>query len=548
MKIRVPFLKEKNRKKSGIRTGWIVVLIAALLLCAGTAGTISAQENGDETENTGETQKEISFDDLYGLRAAVKDGSIQDIVLESLVKDPEISYYKTLADECIALEQGKVDYVLTVKEQYSYLEEAYEDITAVEQLSFPCGEVGYIFAKDENGDALRAKIDAYIGQLEECGDLETLQEYWFTAGEKETVELPSTGKNGILTLASPCQSPPFIYIQDEKVTGFEAALLDGFCREYGYGIRVETTDLGGILPAVTSGKCDLGASSLMKTAEREEEVNFSKVTVQPVYTVLMRKDDAAALTGTVNTDTGSIKSFPEKIADSFRKTFLVEGRWKMILKGCAVTLLLTLLAGAIGIFLGLQIYKIRVSKYKVLRKLTGIFNSIMGGMPMVVLLMIFYYIIFGKVDIPAFAVAVIAFGLNCSSAISEIYNTCISSIDSGQTEAALALGYSPKAAFRRFILPQAMLRAMPLIRGQLVALLKGTAIVGFISIQDLTKMGDIIRSRTYEAFFPLIAIAILYFLFAWIIRVLIGRIGLRMDPVDRRRKRLEKCREEKTYE
>ena len=158
---------------------------------------------------------------------------------------------------------------------------------------------------------------------------------------------------------------------------------------------------------------------------------------------------------------------------------------------------------------------------------------------MVVLLMILYYVVFGKSGINAIWVGVIGFSLNFAAYTSEILRSGIESIDGGQREAALALGYSENQAFYKFIFPQASVRQLPVYRGEIISLLKNTSIVGYIAIQDLTKMGDIIRSRTYEAFFPLIATAIIYFILAWIISLILNAVLLKIDPRAKRSKAKE---------
>ena len=154
---------------------------------------------------------------------------------------------------------------------------------------------------------------------------------------------------------------------------------------------------------------------------------------------------------------------------------------------------------------------------------------------MVVLLMILYYIVFSNSGLEAVWVAIIGFSLNFGAYASEIMRSGIESIDNGQREAALALGYSENQAFFRFIFPQAVVRFLPVFSQETVSLLKSTAIVGYIAIQDLTKMSDIIRSRTYEAFFPLIVTAVIYFLIAWIISVILRQILKAIDPNKRKR-------------
>ena len=110
----------------------------------------------------------------------------------------------------------------------------------------------------------------------------------------------------------------------------------------------------------------------------------------------------------------------------------------------------------------------------------------------------------------------------------------VKAVDPGQTEAAHALGYTDRMTFFQIILPQALQHFMPTYRGQVVSLLKATAVVGYIAVQDLTKMGDIVRSRTYEAFFPLIAVAVIYFLLAWILTRAVGWLIGNIDPKNRR--------------
>ena len=116
----------------------------------------------------------------------------------------------------------------------------------------------------------------------------------------------------------------------------------------------------------------------------------------------------------------------------------------------------------------------------------------------------------------------------------------MAAVDPGQLEAAYSLGYTNRKTFYRIILPQAMPHFMPAYKGEITALIKATAIVGYVMVQDLTKIGDIVRSRTYEAFFPLIAVAVIYFILAAILAFLVNRVELQMDPRRRPRKKILK--------
>jgi polar amino acid transport system substrate-binding protein len=159
---------------------------------------------------------------------------------------------------------------------------------------------------------------------------------------------------------------------------------------------------------------------------------------------------------------------------------------------------------------------------------------------MVVLLMVLYYIVFGSVSISGIAVAVIGFTLTFGSSVFSLLRMGVGTIDQGQYEASYALGYSNRRTFFRIILPQAIPHILPAYKSEIVSLIKATAIVGYIAVQDLTKMGDIVRSRTYEAFFPLIAITVIYFLLEGLLILLINRILIRTNPRRRKKKSLLK--------
>ena len=130
-------------------------------------------------------------------------------------------------------------------------------------------------------------------------------------------------------------------------------------------------------------------------------------------------------------------------------------------------------------------------------------------------------IVFSNSGLSPSIVAIIAFAMTFASSAADIYGTSLDAIPHGQTEAGLALGFTRMQTFTNIVLPQAIRRGLPLFKGQCINLLKGTSIVGYIAIQDITRAGDIIRSRTFDAFVPLLIVTILYFLLAWLLGKLI---------------------------
>jgi len=159
-----------------------------------------------------------------------------------------------------------------------------------------------------------------------------------------------------------------------------------------------------------------------------------------------------------------------------------------------------------------------------------VFISVLRGTPVLVVLMIIFYVVFASVDIDPVFVAVIAFGLNFAAYVSEMFRTGIEGVDRGQTEAGIAIGFSKVKTFIYIVLPQATRRILPVYKGEMISLVKMTSIVGYIAVQDLTKASDIIRSRTFDAFFPLIMVAVLYFLISWLLMVTIGYIERVTNP------------------
>ena len=152
------------------------------------------------------------------------------------------------------------------------------------------------------------------------------------------------------------------------------------------------------------------------------------------------------------------------------------------------------------------------------------------GMPIVVLLMILYYVVFSEVNIPGVAVSVIAFTLVFAASVFNMIKSGVAAVGTGQMEAAYSLGYTERKAFFNIMLPQVLRHAMPAFKASIKSLIKATAVVGYVAVQDLTKMGDIVRSRTYEAFFPLIAVAVIYFILAALLIWIVNKIEVRAIP------------------
>ena len=215
--------------------------------------------------------------------------------------------------------------------------------------------------------------------------------------------------------------------------------------------------------------------------------------------------------------------------NSFYRTLLFEERYKIFLKGLTNTILISVLSILLGTILGFILF-ILSRKEKTIQKITTIFIRLLQGIPITVLLLIFYYVIFGMIDINPVLVAVITFSIYFSAYAAEVMKGAYASINKNQIYSAYSMGFTKKQTLRFIILPQVLSYMIPVYKNEMVSLIKLTSIASYISIIDLTKASDIVRNRTYEAFFPLIFTAFIYFLICFLLGKLLDYADKRMNP------------------
>ena len=221
----------------------------------------------------------------------------------------------------------------------------------------------------------------------------------------------------------------------------------------------------------------------------------------------------------------------ENFTNAFYLNFISEDRWRYITDGLQTTLIITCFACLMGIVLGFIVGMIRsthdkTGKLKFLNVICQIYLTVIRGTPVVVQLLIIYFVVFGSARIDKVIVAIMAFGINSGAYVAEIFRSGIMSIDPGQMEAGRSLGFNYFQTMRYIIMPQAFKVVLPTLCNEFISLLKETSVSGYIAIQDLTKGGDIIRSRTYSAFMPLIAVALVYLTIVLIFTKLIQILDL----------------------
>ncbi len=226
-----------------------------------------------------------------------------------------------------------------------------------------------------------------------------------------------------------------------------------------------------------------------------------------------------------------------ELADRFYDNFIKDDRWQYITRGLWVTIQITVLAVLVGVVIGFLVAIIRstydkTGKLKIANFICRIYLTVIRGTPVVVQLLIIYYGIFASVNINKMIVAVIAFGINSGAYVAEIVRSGIMSIDKGQFEAGRSLGFNYAQTMIYIIIPQAFKNVLPALGNELIVLLKETSVSGYIAMEDLTKGGDIIRSRTYDAMMPLLAVALIYLTVVVFLEFLVGKLERRLRNSD----------------
>ncbi len=480
-------------------------------------------------------RSEAGADDLSQFNSAtlgVVTGSLYGGYSKEQFPNAKIKEFNNFSDVLVALKQGKVDGIMLDRPNFNSVARTDKSLKCITVPAYSV-EIGFGFQKNDGGDALQAQMNEFLAKLDSDGTTEKLIDKWYGETEpEETIALEELKANEkTLNVSIDTTRKPFVYMYKGKPVGFEIEVLYMFCKEYGYNVNISDVSFASGLAGLASEKYDLVCGGLYMTPERKESVNFSNPYMNAE--VVMAKCERSGF-----------DNFMLSIKESFEKTFVREQRWKLIVEGICTTMIISLFSVLGGTLLGFALYMAARSKKKWLSKLAKgiakVYSTIIAGTPTLVVLMLLFYVVFTSPDMSGIVVAIVGFILTFGSFVYDNLALTVSGVDNGQLEAAYALGYSRNRTFFRIILPQAMKMFVPAYSGEIVNLIKATSVVGYIAVNDLTKMGDIIRGNTYEAFFPLIAVAVIYFAITWIIAGLLGILRKKTEPKRRKNKNILK--------
>lgn len=481
------------------------------------------------TSHAAATREIRSLADLEGRICAVVTGSAVDTSLPQRQKGVRLAAFNDYPSAIEALRLGRVDAIPMDTVVVRQWVAANPDDFRI-ACSFDGNPMGYLFKR---GSELTARVNRTLAEMKRTGELKRIIDKWCSADNLAAVPAeridPSVGKAGTLRIATNAVVPPGMFMRGDEFAGFDVDILRRVAAALDMKVEFVNMEISAVVPAVESGTVTMGGGCITITAERARRVDFTDCYIDLGHSVLVRREKAPG-----RRSGGGVQAWFRSLGESFHRTFVVEGRWRMMAHGLGVTLFIAFFASLLGTLLAFPVWLCRTARNRLVRALARAYVAILQGTPVLVLLMVLYYIVFSSVDIDGVWVAVIGFALNASAYIGEALRSGIASVPDGQTEAALALGYRPCAAFLRFVLPQAARAILPVYRGELVGLLKATSVVGYIAISDLNKASDLIRSRTYESFFPILTTAFIYFVAAWLLALALDRLGRRLDPACRR--------------
>ena len=504
-----------KKRHSKPRQTWFPALCLLLILTLSGCGS---KESGSDLP-----LKVNNVDELEGKTIGVQLGTTGDTYASEYEGDEAgtvIDRFNKGNDAIQALKQDKLDAVIIDEEPAKAFINSNSELLILDE-EFADEDYAICVSKDK--PELTSKLNEALATLSANGTLEQIEKN-YTGTDDEKGNFPYIKKdvkrpNGKLIIATNATFKPYEYYENGVMTGYDIDLLQAICDELGMEPEMEDMEFDSIINAVQSGKADVGASGMTITEDRLKNIDFTDSYINAKQVIIVKNPN--------------VKMEKLSFTEKFKQNFIEDSRWQYLAKGLQNTLIITVFAAVIGIILGFIIAIIRSWHDKhgglvVADFICKAYLTVIRGTPAMVQLLIIYYVIFASVDINKIVAAFIAFGLNSAAYVAEIVRSGIMSIDNGQFEAGRSLGLNFTQTMRYIVLPQAFKNVLPALANEFIVLIKETSISGYIGLADLTKGGDIIRSITYEALLPLLAVACIYLIIVMALSAGVSRLERRL--------------------
>lgn len=445
-----------------------------------------------------------SVDDLEGKKIGVQIGTVGDTYASDYEGDEAgtvVERYSKGNDAIQSLKNGKIDCVIIDEQPAKEFVKRNPELSILDE-EFALEEYAIVIAK--GNDSLEEDVNKALAELVADGTLDMIVEHYISEEEVEGLAYISPKDldyaNGELVMATNATFPPYEYYANNSIVGIDAEMARAIADKLNKKLVIEDMEFDAIITAVQGGKADIGAAGMTVTEERLKNINFSDPYTTSKQVIIVRNGESSTVMS---------------LKDSFYQCFIEDNRYMYLLEGLRNTIVISLIAVLIGVVIGFGVAIVRAThdktgSMKILNAVCHVYLTIIRGTPAMIQLLIIYYVIFASANISKVAVAALAFGINSGAYVAEILRGGIMSLDQGQFEGARSLGLTHAQTMRYVILPQTFKNTLPSLANEFIVLIKETAISGYIGLQDLTMAGNIIRSNTYQAFLPLITVAVVY--------------------------------------
>ena len=494
-----------------------------LFICLFVVGLVALA--GCKAGRTDKSDRFIrSADDIDGHTIAVILGTAQEKYAEEHFTKSKILSFNSFADSVDAILAGRADLTLISEELAADLLKTKPELAA---LSVPVYQYHAGIALRKGNTSLLHEWNRFLKQIRDDGTFETMSQRWSSSADSSQQFIPpleNLEDQGTIVVGTDFTlgRPRAYYDAQQRPIGLEYELSVRFAAHLGKKLQVKDISGGGMIQALQAGKIDCAVTGLIITEERLKQVDFSDPYFDDSMLAVARKELIEILPGseTEKNTAETVSVFQRAktwFVNAVESNLIRENRYLLILEGLWTTLLISIGAMILGTGIGACFCMMLLSRRVFLRGAAKTYIALMWGTPSLVILMIFYYVFFASVSIDPVSVAILAFGMNIGANLANIMCAGVKSVDPCQIEAGRAMGMTAFQAFRWITFPQATSIALPMYQSAFTTLLRGTSVVGYIAIRDLTKSGDLIRSRTFDATFPLLIVAILYLLLSFLI-------------------------------
>lgn len=483
----------------------LVLSIYILFLCA------KAKNKNDKEINS---ILELNDDNIT---IGVGTGSHSQVLAEKELSKAKILYFNSESLGYNAVKNGQIDsFVFDRVPLQKAINAGLKGVKILDDNLEEATQVAVGLPKKPKIKNLKEMVNQYIKELKDEGTLDDMYNRWvyqeideipyMTEVENPTKEL-IVGTTGLV--------PPYTFYKGNEICGYDAELAERLAKKFNAKLTFKVYDYDGIIAALVTNDIDIACANLNITKERAESIDYSDVLYENYVTALVKD---------YSENEHFLSRFFENVYSGFEKTFIRENRYKLFFDGILCTLRITILSIILGTILGFILFLVCYNTGSAVNGFIKTIFWLLRRIPIIVLLMVFYYIIFSKISMNSEVASIIAFTIIFGSVVAELLINTINNMDIGQSEAAYALGFDKQSTFFKILFPQAFPIMFSTYANMIVELIRSTAIVGYVAVQDLTKVGDLIRSRTYDAFFPLIAVATIYVILAEMLIFVIKKI------------------------